>query len=340
MHTRRGTTLTDCLVAIVTLAIVVVTLVPAGDISPASARGRSRDIQCKMQLQALGQMWSAYSITSNDEMPTFNWQRGVQYDTPWSDVRGPHSTQNQAATAQETHLLRNLSGRGWGLGGILWNQSTLPFRTMLPLHAIGFFQANIPAAFVACPEDAPLLVSQADPLNQSLWARMPAGSPNAGQFNTGGVAQRYPYSSSYTPSIAILDADDGLKLRPVPNTTHLLFASQDDRPLRRYSEVVFPANKILMHEASDRHRHGSPLFHAYDDAQPNQLFADGSIRNHRTALSQPGWNGSNPNGGEPYSTYTPLTTDPPSLIPNQPLPVRYRFTRNGLAGFDYGNTQP
>lgn len=340
MHTRRGTTLTDCLVAILTLAIVVVTLVPAGDISPASARGRARDIQCKMQLQGLGQMWSAYSITSNDEMPTFNWQRGVVYDSPWIDIRGPFSSQNRAQQAQETFYLRTLSGRPDGLNGIGFNTITAPYRTMLPIHALAYFQANIPAAFVACPEDAPLLASQANPFNSALWARMPQGSPHAGHFNSNVVSQRYPYSSSYTPSNAILDADDGLKRRPVPSTTHLVQVTQGDRPLRRYSEVVFPANKILMHEASDRHRHGLPLFHAYDDAQPNQLFADGSIRNHRTALSQPGWDGGNPNGGEPFSIYTPLLTDPPALIEGDVLPVRYRFTRNGLAGFDYGNTQP
>ena len=128
---------------------------------------------------------------------------------------------------------------------------------------------------------------------------------------------------------------------PVPETSNLFVGS--NRPLgnRTYTQVSFPAQKTFMYELHDRHTQSPGLFYAYPEAKASQLFFDGSVRPEPTNTANPGFDPNDPTSADSFcQLYTPLTTDPPAVgDPTREHWVRYRFTRGGLRGVDYGGSE-
>lgn len=336
MGNRRGFTLVEVAVGTVLLGIGGATLQPL----LFGSRGVARDNSCKMNMLVQGQMYAAYSADNAGLIASFTWQGGETYPSAWSNLRGPHFSDWSAAQAQVTDLLRRNTGRD--VDTLPNNIFTYPQRRYTHLVLLDASGTPAPQELFACPEDAPLLASRADPLDSSLWATTSIYN-TATQFATVQVRTRYPFSSTYQ-TIPNASAPEQLMngralVAPNAENSHLFPTAPASGLLGRrpLSEVAFPSLKVHLFEHNDFHRNAGDPFYAYDQAECNQLFFDGSVDDLRSADAEPGWDPCNPTSPDTfYYRYTPLSTEPiPLGDPEALLPVRYRFTREGLAGFDY-----
>ena len=93
-----------------------------------------------------------------------------------------------------------------------------------------------------------------------------------------------------------------------------------------------------MFEEFDRFTDRDGLYFAYPEAKPNLAFFDGSVRSESSSDSNPGWNPDAP-GEEWRQRYIPLDTFPiprDGLGSNTEFCQRFRWTRHGLQGIDFG----
>ncbi len=335
---RRGFTLVELSVGSILLVLSGVAMGPI----LGGSRGLARDNTCKMNLRMQGQGYAAYSFTYGGQIASYSWRAGVLYDSQWPALAGPHGDDMRAMMAQNTDLLRRQTGRGSGPDKILRNSVTIPHRRFNHLPLLDYLGTNTPQDFMACPQDVNLLASKADPLDSSLWATTGPYN-NSSQFAAFQVEQRYPFSSTYA-SVPYAWARDGQfngnpYVAPNISTTHLFGVINLLNVIgnRQFQDVVFPSLKVHVFEHNDFHRNAGDPFYAYDQAESNQLFFDGSVDDLRSSTAELGWDPNNPDDPDTfYYRYTPLSTEPiPLGDPETLLPVRYRFTRGGLTGFDY-----
>jgi hypothetical protein len=335
---RRGFTLIELSVGSILLVLSGVAVGPM----LGGSRGFARDNTCKMNLKMQGQGYAAYSFTYGGQIASYSWRQNVVYDSQWGVLTGPHESDIRAMMAQNTDLLRRHTGRGEG-GDRIWNNwLTMPNRRFNHLPLLDYLGTNSPQDLMACPQDANLLASKADPLDSSLWATTGSFNNNS-QFTAPQVMLRYPFSSTYA-TVPYAWAPDGqisgsAFVAPIASTSHLFIVVGINGVLgfRNFSEVAFPSLKVHVFEQNDFHRNAGDPFYAYDQAECNQLFFDGSVDDQRSSTAEAGWDPSNPDDPDTfYYRYTPLSTEPiPLGDPETLLPVRYRFTRGGLTGFDY-----
>jgi hypothetical protein len=198
---------------------------------------------------------------------------------------------------------------------------------------------------VICPEDKNRAQWQRDP-RPPVWPNQYNPVPNDAAPT--GLGLRWPYSSSYQYVVASFDGSapgsrinqEGLEFNYywVPDTAVL--------GNRKFSEVMFAAQKVVVYDGSERHFGMRPSYYAYDDLRMPLAFFDASVRVMQMKGCNEGWRPNFPKNGNPQTvTYNPPTAGRNAWLP---LPRKglsdtckgfFAWTRGGLLGVDFGGTE-
>ncbi len=347
MKKKNGFTLIELLVVIAIIALLIGILLPA----IGKARDTAKNVLSQTRMRQLGQGASNYSADNQDRVFSYTWRANVEYMLPNGKPKKGNSDQ-EAASWQNTEILMRVTGRYDGPNKIVKFDGRLPHRRYSHIVLLDYLTNSQPEPIAASPFDKNLLNWQANPLDLTSANNIPytSGSVQPGYepatgWTDPGVRQRWPFASTYqtVPAAWNTDGINGqLTYIPHAASPHT-FQGGDDIPLgnRKYTQVAFPSGKVLQFEEFDRFSARQALYFAYPEAQCNLSFFDGSVRRERTGEANPGWNPAQPNQIW-QQRYIPLDTFPvpkTGLNEQDQYCQRYRWTRYGLRGIDYGGKE-
>lgn len=341
---RQGFTLIECAAAVLVVGALVAVLQPAFEGTRRGARVQtSRD-----NLRFWGVASASYINDHGGLLPAYSWEDGAKYNvlgfgggvlTVPADSPTSNQREISAISWQETDILRRLTGRSTGVNRINVNSGFNALRRGSHLILVDYLGLSPTTARNADPSDHNLVRWQSDPLGFEENGPYPVTPGSTGEPSRA-YLQRWPYSSSYryVPASYAQDARAGVATTVALASSGGLFNSGSmGLGGRRADEVAFPAQKVFVFEWHDRHSADQGLWYAYPDARPNKLRFDGSAHDRPTGDAGLGWDPNEPDNLEPDIIENSwLITDPPPVgNPHERYPVRYYFTRGGLAGIDY-----
>jgi len=357
VHTQRNRgapcafTLIELLVVIAIIALLIGILLPALGQAQLSAK----NLQSQSNMRSLNTAAANYASDNADRIFSYTWRGGEVYTLPSGQTRSPGNDQ-EAAADQNQEILMRVTGRVKGQFKIQNYRDRLPHRRYSHLVLLDFLTDTQPEPIAASPLDRNLLVWQENPLEFGPGSGIPyadgipsqAGYDTDDNWTTRAVLQRWPFASTYQMVPAAWNTDGApgqLTYAPVPETPHLFRAvgsgnQNQETPLgnRKFMQVAHPSGKVMMFEEFDRFSNRDGLYFAYPEARCNLAFFDGSVRNEQSSDSNAGWSPETP-GVDWAQTYVPIDTFP---LPKSGLGEtaqycqRYRWTRFGLRGIDYG----
>ncbi|MCA9303440.1 MAG: hypothetical protein KC996_04895 [Phycisphaerales bacterium] len=348
--------------SLVDLAVLISIVVVGGAIAAPTLNGAWRDRLARLSannLHVQGIGTSMYASDNADRIPTYTW-RGpvgtepyVWYLLPDGNFKRATSDQ-EAAALQNQAILMEMTGRLKGPYKILGFSARIPHRRFVHLVLQAYLGAKTSGEMFVDPMDTNLLTWHRDELNYNAGSTVPyapgeiiqSGYEEDGYWASKNMRQRWAFASSYaTVPTAWLAQGDQVQYAPIEDSMNLFMSTASGTPLPQgntLGSVVFPANKVYIHEEYDRR---NPLsngratvipHYAYDAARPLKLMFDGSINDRPSGEGSSSYH---PVKDTPWTQkYTPLHTFPLpfyGLGDPTPLDLRYRWTRGGLSGVDY-----
>lgn len=325
---RSGFTLAELLVVLAIVALLVCFLLPA----LAEARRAGRLALCGSNLHQLGAATQSYGADFHDAIWTFSWKHDRRYSRD-EDLPAQPSDM-EAAAAQAVDILRRRADRpdiarisGW-----------LPHIYYSHLVLQDYLAQRLPEPMVLCPEDT----------NRSLWQSDPrafdSGAFDPGPDDFGNPRKRWPYGSSYMTVGAAFDATvaPSARIRQAEQHNRYITPGASQLGGLLLSQVGFPSSKVHIHDGHQRHKGRSQPFFGLDTATVAVLAFDGSARTQSSAESNNGWVPDLPGGSFPsLFEYSPEAWEPAPVSGEATDVVlgKYRWTRSGLAGVDFGGTE-
>lgn len=329
---RTGFSLIELLVAIAIIALLLALLLPA----LTGVRKAGRATLCRSNLRQFGISAASYSIDFKGSIFSFSWSSG-NLPSAYPDLITPSRIfASDAAARQATDIIRRRSPvepnftlpTGW-----------IPAVDYTHLVLLDYMSTELPVPIAACPEDRPLQLWQKDIIgfNNSVFGTMQPSFAGV----EGRVMRAKPYSASYETTPASYDSSDVGARVSQNNTTQYVYGVNSFTRFGgvKIEDVSFPSLKVHMHDTHQSHAN-RPLFFLHPDVVQPVLQFDSSVVDRKTRDSGLGWRPNQPL--EPTHSiinYRPYQYEPPTSTgaPSEAFPGRYRWTRGGIRGVDFGS---
>ncbi len=342
---NKAFTLIELLVVIAIIALLIGILLPA----LAKAKLTAKNVLSQANMSQLNVGSATYSADNRDLIPTYSWRAGKV--VTFCDGKTQTATDDtDAAGKQAQDILMRATGR-CTTDTKFRRIDILPHRRYNHLVLLDYLTDKQPEQIAASPFDANLLQWQENPDDISVANNIPymgpvdSGYDSSSNFRRPGVKQLWPFASSYQTVPAAWNTDGiggQATYIPIASTPHLFQGTAGVQLGRRkYLQVAYPSMKVYMFEEFDRFTDREGLYFAYPESRNNLQFFDGSVRTERTGDANPGWNPSAPNTVW-RQRYIPLHTFPlpkGGFDETTTYCQRYRWTRHGLQGIDFGGNE-
>lgn len=352
MKKNKAFTLIELLVVIAIIALLIGILLPA----LGQARRSAQNVVAQANLRSLNTGAANYAGDSADRIFSYNWREGTRVTTAAGNSM-QFNDDTQAAAFQAQDIIQRATGRISGEGIIEPPEVRLMHRRYSHLVLLDYLTDRQPEPIAASPFDKNLINWQENPLEYLDDSNsFPYGNgmpdevgydPDANWANEKFVPY-WPFASTYQMVPAAWN-NDGISrtatYTPHDGSPHTFTSyrgpnNNTNPPLgrRKMTQVAHPSGKVMMFEEFDRFSDSEGLYFAYPQSRCNLAFFDGSVRQEVTQDANPGWNPQEPN--TPWlQTYVPLDTFPlpkEGLTDDTKYCQRYRWTRYGLQGIDFG----
>ncbi len=348
---RKAFTLIELLVVIAIIALLIGILLPA----LGQARRSAQNVVAQANVRSLNTGAANYAGDSDDRIFSFTWRGGSEYTNLKNGNTRKAPNDTVAAAWQVRDILQRATGRmSGGPAAIRAPQGRLMHRRYSHLVLLDYLTDRQPEPIAASPFDKNQIDWQENTLGylddpSSVPYGVGVPDPQPGYDSPDGwrnlsINQLWSFASTYQMVPAAWNSDglggvNASTYVPVASTPHLFMGNRDPKLGRRkITHVSHPSGKVMMFEEFDRFSDPAGLYFAYPEAKINLAFFDGSVRQEGTQDANPGWNPIQPN--QPWTqTYVPIETFPEpkgGLEDPTQYCVRYRWTRYGLQGIDFG----
>lgn len=322
--------------ALIELAAVlaaILLLAAALLISTSDTRRLARLGEDTANLRRIGSLTGSYAADNADLFWTFSWKRNQSYQTLYPELNNA-ATDQIAANNQLAYLLRTTANR--------------PDMPVVPTLVPHFFYSHLVlATYAGLALPATSHISTADTYRLK-WASDPAcfdqGCFLPFQPSPDPAQKRNPYSSSFSTTLAFYDrsvVSNRISSAGIYNA-YVVFSGTElgAFPL---TAVRFPSQKVLLHDQNARHFGPRQPYCTHPEARLPLLMTEGSVAVRSAADANPGSEPNNPSSpAAPSFSYLPSGRpwEPPSLLPSGDIVQgRFRYTRRGLEGWDFGRPE-